>query len=69
MSSTAKQFIRLYVDDMPSELGDLKKLAQIIIAEHIVFEKITVMPKGQHGEIKGVICTVPVQCDQICIVI
>ena len=47
---------------MPAELGDLKKLEQIIIAQRIVFEKIIVMPKGQQGKIKGSI--VAVQCDQ-----
>ena len=56
----------LYVDDIPTELEDLKKLEQIIIAQRIVFEKIIVMPKGQKRKIKGAICNVPVNCNQTC---
>ena len=54
---------------MQAELGDLKKLEQIIIAQRIVFEKIIVVPKGQQGKIKGAICNVLVHCDQICYVL
>ena len=48
---------------MIAELGVLKKLTQ-----HIVFEKIIVLPKGQQRKIKGAICNVRVQTesDQIC---
>ena len=36
------------VDDVPTELGNLKKLEQLIlIAQRIIFEKVIVMPKGQ----------------------
>ena len=49
----------LFVDDIPAELDQLKKLEQIIIAQRIVFEKIIVMPKGQQRKIKGAICNVP----------
>lgn len=45
----------LNVDDVPIELGNLKKLEQIIIAQRIVFEKVIVMPKGQQRKIKGAI--------------
>ena len=34
------------VNYVPTEIGDLKKLEQII-ARHIVFDKVIVMPKGQ----------------------
>ena len=38
----------LNVDDVPTELGNLKKLEQLIlIAQRIIFEKLIVMPKGQ----------------------
>ena len=36
-----------YVDEIPTELFSLEKLQEILIAEHIVFEKIVVIPKGQ----------------------
>ena len=52
-----------YVDDISTELEDLKKLEQIIIAQRIVFEKIIVMPKKQQRKIKGAICDVPVNCN------
>ena len=56
----------LTVDDIPTELGNLKKLEQILIAQRIIFEKVIVMPKGQQRKIKGAICNVPVNCDQTC---
>lgn len=46
----------LNVDDVPTELGNLKKLEQILIAQRIIFEKVIVMPKGQQRKIKGAIC-------------
>ena len=59
----------LCVDDVPTELESLKKLEQIIIAQQIVFEKNSSDAqgcKGQQRKIKGVICNVPVDCDQTC---
>ena len=56
----------LNVDDVPTELGSLKKLKQILMAQRILFEKVIVMRKGQQRKIKGAICNVPVNCDQIC---
>ena len=50
----------LNVDDVPTELGNLKKLEQLIlIAQRIIFEKLIVMPKGQQKKIKGAICDRP----------
>ena len=58
----------MYVDEITTELSSLEKLEQILIAQRIVFEKIVVMPKGQHRKIKGAICNVTdsVECDQTC---
>ena len=56
----------MYVDEIPTELSSLEKLEQIRIAQRIVFEKIGVVHKGQQRKIKGVICNVPVECDQTC---
>ena len=50
----------LFVDDVPTELENLQKLEQILIAQRIVFEKVVFMPKGQQRKIKGAICNVPV---------
>ena len=52
----------MYVDEIPTKLSSVEKLQQIQIA----MEKIVVMHKGQLRKIKGVICNVPVECDQTC---
>lgn len=57
---------RLFVDEIPSELKCLEKLAQILIAQQLLFQKIVIMPKGQIRKIKLAICNVPVDCDQTC---
>ena len=36
----------LNVDDVPTELGNLKKVEEILIAQRIIFEKVIVMAKG-----------------------
>lgn len=46
----------LYVNDVQTELENLQKLEQIIIAQRIVFEKVIVMPKGQQRKTKGALC-------------
>ena len=56
----------MYMDEIPTELSSLEKLEQIRIAQRIVLEKIGVVHKGQQRKIKGVICNVPVECDQTC---
>ena len=40
-------------DEIPSELECLEKLVQVLIAWHIVFEKIIVMPKANNEKSKG----------------
>ena len=40
-------------DEIPSELECLEKLVQVLIAWHIVFEKIIVMPKANKEKSKG----------------
>ena len=57
------------VDEIPPELALLEKLENILVAQRIVFEKIIVMPKGQQKKVSGAICNLPVNCDQICIVL
>ena len=56
----------LVVDDIPAELATLEKLEQILISQRIVFEKIVIMPRGQQRKIKGVVCNVPVSCEETC---
>ncbi len=57
------------VDEIPPELALLEKLENILVAQRIVFEKIIVMPKEQQKKVSGGICNLPVNCDQICIVL
>ena len=40
-------------DEIPSELECLEKLVQVLIAWHIVFEKIIVMPKATTKNQRG----------------
>ena len=57
---------KLLVNEIPSELKRLEKLERILIAQHLLFQKIVIMPKGQQRKIKGTICNVRVDCDQTC---
>ena len=56
----------MYVDEIHTELSPLEKLEQILIAQWTLYEKIMVMPTGQHRKIKGATYNVPVECDQTC---
>ena len=56
----------IMLDKVPSEQGCLEKLEQILVFQHIVFQKIVIMPKGQQRKIKEAICNVPVGCDETC---
>ena len=57
---------KLAVDEVPSELGSLRKLESVLVAQRLIFQKIIVMPKGQQKKIRGAICNVPVNCDTMC---
>ena len=52
--------------ELPSRFRDLRKLEKIIIAKRLLFKKVTIMPKGQCPKIKGAICNVPINADDIC---
>ena len=53
------------MDEIPTELSPLEKLEQILIAQWTLYEKIMVMPTGQHRKIKGATYNVPVQPELI----
>ena len=57
---------KLYVDDVPLVLQSLRKLESVLIAQRLVFQKISVMPKGKQCKIRGAICNIPVDCETIC---
>ena len=56
----------LQIFELPSSFRDLRKFEKIIIAKRLLFKKVTIMPKGQCPKIKGGICNVPINADDIC---
>ena len=56
----------LQIFELSSRFRDLRKLEKIIIAKQLLFKKVTIMPKAQCPKIKGAICNVPVNADDIC---
>ena len=55
----------LQIFELPSRFRDLRKLEKIIIVKRLLFKKVTTMPKGQCPKIKGAICNVPINADDI----
>ena len=53
----------LQIFELPSRFRDLEK---IIVAKRLLFKKVTIMPKGLCSKIKGTICNVPINADDIC---
>ena len=51
---------------MPIEINDLRKLEKVIISKRILFKKVVIMPKGQAPKLKGAICNVPLDADDVC---
>ena len=56
----------LQIFELPSRFRDLRKLEKIIIATRLLFKKVKIMPNGQCPKIKGEICNVPRNADDIC---
>ena len=56
----------LQIFEQPSRFRDLRKLEKIIIATRLLFKKVKIMPNGQCPKIKGEICNVPINADDIC---
>ena len=56
----------LQIFELPSRFRDLRKLEKIIIAKRLLLKKVTIMQKGQCLKIKGAICNVPINADDIC---
>ena len=51
---------------MPNEINDLRKLEKVIISKRILFKKIVIMLKGQAPKLKGAICNVQLEADDVC---
>ena len=56
----------LQIFELPSRFRDLRKLEKFIIARRLLFKKVKIMPNGQCPKIKGEICNVPRNADDIC---
>ena len=56
---------KLGVDDLPAEFRALRRLEKILISRRILFKKIAIMPKGQFPKLKGSICNVPIDVEDI----
>ena len=56
----------LELHELPADFSDIRRLEKVLIAKRILFKKVTIMPKGQAPKIKGTICNVPIEADQIC---
>ena len=56
---------KLKVFDFPLELRGIRRLEKVLIAKRILFKKVTIMQKGQFPKIKGAICNVPIQEDNV----
>ena len=51
--------------ELPGELANLRKLEKVIISKRILFKKIFIMPKGQAPKMKGAICNVPLEAEDV----
>ena len=56
---------KLAIFDFPHDLANMNRLERAIISRRILFKKITIMPKGQTPKLKGSICNVPVNTNDV----
>ena len=57
---------KLEVYNFPQNLSDINRLEKVLIAKRLLFKKVVIMPKGNSPKIKGAICNVPVDTDDVC---
>ena len=56
---------KLDIFDFPDDLANMNRLERVIISRRILFKKVTIMPKGQAPKLKGSICNVPVNTNDV----
>ena len=56
---------KLQIFQLPSELRNVRRLERILIARRIVFKKVTIMPKGQAPKLKGALCNIPIDINDV----
>ena len=57
---------KLGLFDLPDHLQDINKLERAVISQRILFSKIKIMPKGQFPKIKGIVCNIPIETEEVC---
>ena len=57
---------KLDLQQIPDELTALNRLERVLISRRLLFKKVVIMPKGQAPKMKGAICNVPIETDQVC---
>ena len=55
----------MQIFEAPAEIKNLTRLKHILIARRILFEKVTIMPKGQFQKLKGAICNIGIDTSAI----
>ena len=60
LSKCSYQYEVLPIFDLPTEFQSIRKVERVLIPKRILFEKVTVLPRGQMEKITGTICNVPV---------
>ena len=56
----------MQINELPDNFSDIRRLEKIIISKRLLFKKITIMSKGQAPKMKGAICNVPINVDDVC---
>ena len=56
---------KLGIVSPPEILSNLNRLERVSISRGILFKKFTVMPKGRFPKLKGSICNIPVESNDI----
>ena len=56
----------LDVFNLPDQFSDIRRLEKIIISKRLLYKKITIMPKGLAPKMKGTICNIPINAEDIC---
>ena len=57
---------QLELFNLPHHLSDVNRLERVLVAKRILFKKVVIMPKGNSPKMKGAICNVPVDAEDVC---
>ena len=57
---------KLELYNFPQNLPDINRLEKVLISKRLLFKKVVIMPKGNSPKIKGAICNVPVDAEDVC---